>query len=66
VLVVLALASVGEDGNDDAPSASLCLALEVAAAAASVPLRTISRGVKGEEGEESVFVSVCVAYTVVR
>lgn len=51
VLLGLALANVGDDGNDDALSASLCLAL---VAAASVPLRTISQGVKsGKRAEES-------------
>ena len=54
LLLRLALANVGDDGNDDALSASLCLALDVAATAASVPLRTISQGVKsGKRAEES-------------
>lgn len=61
LLLRLALANVGDDGNDDALSASLCLALVVAAAAASVPLRTISQGVKSrEEGRGKLCLSVCV------
>ena len=43
MLLRLALSNVGDDGNDDdAPSASLCLA-------ASVPLRTIVKGGRREE-----------------
>ena len=46
---MLALSNVGDDGNDeDAPSASLCLAFDVVAAA-SEPLRTIVKGGRREE-----------------